>query len=101
MFLHANLFHLVGNMVFLWIFACAHVDGGVAYFAHVGGFGGGVAIAALWKYVLFPASMVQRAPRMPLDHIAFIDDPAETYAVLRIRDDGAPPGRLAKAVAAE
>jgi membrane associated rhomboid family serine protease len=71
--------------------------GGVAYWAHIGGFVAGVVVAAFWKFVLFPAKFAteaggvrQAAPERrtaaisyPDDDVQFMPETAETYAVLR------------------
>ena len=46
-FLHGGWIHLIGNMVFLWVFdilGAALGSGGVAYWAHLGGFAAGVGL---------------------------------------------------------
>ena len=71
--------------------------GGVAYWAHIGGFIAGVVVAALWKFVLFPAKFEtapggvrQAVPERHAtattyadDEVQIADESAETYAVLR------------------
>jgi rhomboid family protein len=96
--------------------------GGVAYLAHIGGFGAGIAFAALWKYGLFrnrfgvdnaepyPRDMV--APAHPdrrgriarpfvtprNDGIEFVDEPHERWAVLRVSDELSAAGKVAMIV---
>jgi membrane associated rhomboid family serine protease len=47
MFLHGSWDHILGNMLFLALFGAPANGGGVAFFAHVGGFVFGVLVAWL------------------------------------------------------
>lgn len=91
------------------------MGGGVAYAAHIGGFLAGLAVA-------FPARLLSRRPQAPLPEavlrssrggedgpvltiddpdVAFLDEPADRYAVLFAGDDLPSPRQVAALVAAE
>jgi membrane associated rhomboid family serine protease len=88
--------------------------GGVAYMAHIGGFIGGLGIAALvgvlagrWPGRRRSEPLEARAPErrfftpIPDDPgIEFLDEPGDGYSVLRLTEDPADAARIAPVVAA-
>jgi len=88
--------------------------GGVAYMAHIGGFIGGLGIAALfgtiagrWRSRRREQPLEARPPERRLftpipDHpgIDFIDEPGDGYSVLRLTEDPTDVGRIGPVVAA-
>ncbi len=118
---------VVRTPAFLWIgfwfvqqvvLSLASSVGNVAYGAHIGGFLAGVAIAVAAKLVLsagrprgaVPEDILEasrgsdtRRPFVSLDAdpgIAWIENPADSYAVLRLSDDLTGVGRMAEISAA-
>jgi hypothetical protein len=109
----------------LFAFLMQGKPGGVAYWAHIGGFLAGVLPAALWKYVLFPRAFgvdsgardlpsgfvgasrasagttTFRGPFVADPAVEIADTPEETYAVLRLGDDVATHASIAAVVSDE
>ncbi|MBI2931925.1 MAG: rhomboid family intramembrane serine protease [Planctomycetes bacterium] len=98
---------------------------GVAYWAHIGGFVAGVGVAAIWKYLLFPAQFGLHGPDepYPTDLLAssrtrgtrptvgrplvtidlppseFAREEHTRFAILRMEDDVSHAGRIAELAA--
>lgn len=98
--------------------------GGVAYFAHIGGFLAGVLVGGIAKFVIAPGRFKQsyaqavpaeigtasrwadrpRGAFEPLlaieedEGIRYVDEPSERFAVLRVGEDLPPAGRVAAIV---